>query len=673
MKTTGHDAVHFHKKQHSTHRSILILLLFIFFAVPCHASAAHDQQEESQFDAMFRQGLNETSAIATKSRLNIDDVPAFITILHQDTLLKLGIDDVYEALCLVPGVEPFMEATGARQLIFRGVKEKGKVKLLIDGMDVNNTFRGSIYYYYDFPIELVERIEVIRGPGAVLYGSGAMSGVINIITRVSDRLGGSRAFGSAASYDTYRGGMYMNYNAGQFHAGVDGYYKQDNQGVKAGPDIGGNHGRSYEAGNDWSVGAVAESGNVKLTARVKRSKKGTAFGRFYFLPDDSKDALVNTTVLSELQYSGEVMQGLNLTVKGGYSYYREALDSLAIPEEIRGGITYQVRYSEDRLYGDISLVSTLINNHNMEGGIRFENSQEHDDKFRAYTPARSRNNTMPEHVIKPGVSRQIGTFYFNDQFHFSEKLDFSLGLRYDIYSGIDNAINPRFGILYRLNNALNLKAMYSRSFRVPSWIELYINVPRPYEGKPDFSSEKSDTGEIGLLFHNGSSRLGFNIYWTQITDLIQYNASKVKYTQGGRDQFIGGEFTLHHDFSKSTDIDLGLSYVYGTDQDNRRLPDVASWLGNVVFMHSFDSGITSATRLRFVSSRPRAQNDPRDDLSGYVVLDETLSYRFRQACITAGIKNIIDDNVRYPSPPHTYPKDFPRPGRTYIVRLSYDF
>jgi iron complex outermembrane receptor protein len=566
-----------------------------------------------------------------------------------------------------------MESTGAKQLIFRGVKEKGKVKLLIDGMDVNNTFRGSVYYYYNFPIELVDRIEVIRGPGAVLYGSGAMSGVINVITKISDRLHGSRAFGHAASDDTYLGGMFFNHTWENFHIGVDGYYTQDNQGVKAGPDIGGRYGRSDEAGNDWSVGAVAERDNFKLTARIKRSKDGTAFGRLYFLPENNRDSLINTTVMSEIKYSRGIIPGLNITLRGGYSYYREELDSLAIPEEIRGGKIFNVEYSEDRLYGDISLASSLLRNHSIEGGIKFENNQEHEDKFHASTAVSPRRSTMPDNVIKPDVSRQIGSFYFNDQFHFSPQIDFSFGIRYDIYSDIDNAVNPRFGIIYRWNPALNFKAMYSRSFRVPSWIELYLNIPRPYEGKPDFSPEKSDTVEIGTLFQTENSRLGLNLYWTQIRDIILYDYEQIKYTQRGRDQFLGGELTWHYDFSINTDIDLGLSYVYGTNSDNRKLPDVASWLGNLIFMHSFDSGITSATHLRFASSCPREPNDTRDDLSGYIVVDETLSYRFRQACLLAGVKNVFDDNVRYPAPPNTFPKDFPRAGRTFIVQLSYDF
>jgi len=652
-------------------RLLLLLLINMFTVIPVYAS--EDQGEEAAFGQMFQQGLVETSIIATQTHLNVDDLPAFVSILRQDELVKLGIEDVYEALCLVPGVEPFMESSGARQLIFRGVKEKGKVKFLLDGIDISNTFRGSIYYYYDFPIELVERIEVIRGPDAVLFGSGAISGVINIVTKTSDRLAGSKAFGSAASYHTYKGGMFYNYNHGEFHAGIDGYYTQDNEKIKAGPDITGRYGRSNEAGNDWSVGAVIENNHLRLTTRIKRSSTGTAFGRLYFLPDSDDDSLINTTVLSELQYSAQILPDLTITMKGGYTYYRENLESLIMPEDINQGRIFYVRYSEDRLYSDVSLATSLFAHHTLEGGIRFEHNQAHDDQLHAYSPMAPRILLMPEHVIKPRVSRQIGTFYINDQYHFNERIDLSLGLRYDIYSDTDNTLNPRIGIIYRWRPWLRFKAMYSKSYRVPSWIELYLNIPYPLERKHDFSPETSNTAELGMILNTGNSRMGFNIYWTQINDLIRYYPDQIEYSQKGRDQFIGGELSWDYNLFRNTDINLVLSYVYGTDQDNNKLPDIASWLGNLVFSHTFDTGITSSTHLRFASARPRAAGDSRDDLCGYVLVDEMINYRYRQASITAGIKNIFDENVRYPAPADTYPKDFPRPGRTYTVKISYDF
>ena len=139
--------------------------------------------ENLKLEEDFLSSLDEVSEIATKTKLNIDDTPSFVSVLRSEKLKKLGIENVFQALSLVPGVQLKRETSGVPVVVFRGVTQKGEVKLMVDGVTINNSYRGSIYHYLDFPIEMVERIEVIRGAGSVLYGSGAISGVVNIITK----------------------------------------------------------------------------------------------------------------------------------------------------------------------------------------------------------------------------------------------------------------------------------------------------------------------------------------------------------------------------------------------------------------------------------------------------------------------------------------------------------
>ena len=102
-------------------------------------SLADSTQDTGPFSDIFQTGLRETNAIATKTKLNVDELPAFVTILYQEDLLRNGINTVFDALSLVPGVELFTEASGIHQVIFRGIKEKGKVKLMLHGIDISNT------------------------------------------------------------------------------------------------------------------------------------------------------------------------------------------------------------------------------------------------------------------------------------------------------------------------------------------------------------------------------------------------------------------------------------------------------------------------------------------------------------------------------------------------------
>ncbi|MEJ2372282.1 MAG: TonB-dependent receptor plug domain-containing protein, partial [Sulfurimonas sp.] len=131
--------------------------------------------------------LKDASKIATRSNLNINKTPAVVTVLYSDELKKLGVVNLYEALGYVPGIELSMGDGGAKQIIMRGNKGslRDKLKLMIDGVSVNNKLSGSNYMYLDLPIDIIEKIEIIRGPASALYGSFAHIGVINVITKSS--------------------------------------------------------------------------------------------------------------------------------------------------------------------------------------------------------------------------------------------------------------------------------------------------------------------------------------------------------------------------------------------------------------------------------------------------------------------------------------------------------
>ncbi len=134
--------------------------------------------------------LDEQTELATKTGLNADYVPGMVTVLSGDELLIRGARTVWEALSLVPGISLGMEFTGERQVLARGVGHgyvSGNIKFLLDNVSMNSTLLATANPVLNIPIEQVERIEVIRGPGSSVYGEFAYAGVVNVITRRGDR------------------------------------------------------------------------------------------------------------------------------------------------------------------------------------------------------------------------------------------------------------------------------------------------------------------------------------------------------------------------------------------------------------------------------------------------------------------------------------------------------
>ena len=170
---------------------------------------AEDQEELLELLSV----LEEETEVATKTKMNADYVPGIVTVLHGDDMEVLGVRTVWEALGFVPGVEIKINTLGRPMVVVRGIsgtRHTGHVKLMVDSVGANPSFRGANDALLMIPIEQVERIEVIRGSGSSLYGEFSYTGVVNIITRKE----GTRLYGSAAKFDTYgAGGLYSHANA----------------------------------------------------------------------------------------------------------------------------------------------------------------------------------------------------------------------------------------------------------------------------------------------------------------------------------------------------------------------------------------------------------------------------------------------------------------------------
>ena len=130
--------------------------------------------------------------------------PAAVYVLTQDEIRRSGATNIPEALRLVPGVEvsridSYKWAIGIRGFATR--LSKG-VLVLIDGRSVYTPLFAGVYWEaQDVPLQDVERVEVIRGPGATIWGSNALNGVINIVTRSAKQTQGFRATVLAGNVD----------------------------------------------------------------------------------------------------------------------------------------------------------------------------------------------------------------------------------------------------------------------------------------------------------------------------------------------------------------------------------------------------------------------------------------------------------------------------------------
>ena len=637
--------------------------------ISCIAMSLLLSATEIDFETDFLNSLDEVSEIATKSKLNIDDAPAFVTVLQQQKLLNLGANTIYEALAYVPGVQLSMESSGVPIVIFRGITQKGEVKLMIDGVTINNAYRGSIYYYLDFPVELVERIEVIRGPGSVLYGSNAISGVINVITKSRSDDDSNSVFISAGSFNTYRAGGHVVHNLENLHLSLDAYYQSGDKHIYGGPDKAGKYTKSDQSMQDYSIGLHLKSESFELTSRLKNSTIGAAFGvGNYFESQNDLDGNQNQSFFAKLKYTTLLNSNNKLEAALTYNQYSQQIETRFAPLSEDVDVLYFSDYQEKSQHIDLNLHNSTFTDHDIIIGAEYQNY----DATKTSLNIQNHPALNPDNLIKPDVSRQIVSLFANDQFNLSPKNDIVAGIRYDNYSDYGGSFSPRLALVHRYSDNIRFKAMYSRAFRAPSWIELYAEIPGVSKGNVGLDAETSDTIEVGMIYQNGSNNtLRFNTFVSQIDNMIYKEG--VNYVQNSSNELFGAELEWQYVLSSATSMDLIGSYINVEDKDGDSTPNYANILTSATLSHLFAFNIQSYSSLHYTSSVNRTQTDTRNNMDATLTFDQTFSYSADSLTFMATVKNLFDEELFYAALPNTYINDYPAAGRTVTLKILWSF
>lgn len=189
-------------------RAVMVCCVVLLFLGVTYAQGPNDSQQENPVKKLTLEELaNVEVTTASKEPEQVWNTPAAIYVLTSEDIRRSGVTNIPDALRLVPGVEVSRNGSIGYSVGIRGfetVFSKGLL-VMIDGRSLYTTLFGGVYWDLpDYPLEDIDRIEVIRGPGGTIWGANAVNGVINIITKSSKDTQGLLISAGSGNVDQWR-------------------------------------------------------------------------------------------------------------------------------------------------------------------------------------------------------------------------------------------------------------------------------------------------------------------------------------------------------------------------------------------------------------------------------------------------------------------------------------
>jgi len=688
-----------HKISHNSNRFSFILILLISLT---NLSAQTDKLLES-----ISSEMEHFNKVATLTKQNEHYQPYIISVFQGKELEKLGVANLKEALLLVPGADISTDNVNTQTPIFRGSNPLayGQSKLFIDGISVNNLFFDAYSEYLSFPIEMIKRIEVVRGPGSKTDGFNAYAGSINVITYAEDfkdSASNDKLVFKYGSYDYRMGGFFKTYKTEDLKLFVDFFYQEDDKKISSGPDglsqgiFGANNIALSKSGDaplwlrEYSLGVNLEYKDFSLKARMLEHTQGSAYGINLALPQES-DRVKLPSYYLDLGYNKEV-GSYEVNINAGVKYDTFDSKSKLLPDDLNisniifeDGI-YGEHYAAQRtLYQSSYLKYSGINKHTITSGYRLIKEETIDMTSKLSNRATGDvalvdyTYTLP--FFDKDAKRDTLIFSMQDEFQFNDDISFIYGFNYEQTSYKDAGLEPRVSMVYQLDTENIFKTIYSRSHRNASWQEMFTMNNRARVGSTDLKPEIVDAFEAAYIKKfSTDSYLQTNLFYLLNKDQIYNSSINPEYRNAVDTDIYGFEVEYKGNISSADQLYLNYSYVDGKSytQDvgsSDSLPNVAHHLAKGYYIYNLDGDLSLSGVVKYVGSKDRVLGDTREKVKAYSSVDSSLHYKDPKYKYSAtfSIKNIFNTNITYPSAPNTYIQDYAQERRTFLVTLKKEF
>ncbi len=510
----------------------LTFALFLFFSALCLLPGCGNaaNANNSFGELILFQSIPEVIS-ASRHTVSVVESPATSTVLTREDIAHSGAQTVAELLRFMSGITMFSAHSSDMNIGIRGVngQQANNILVLVDGRPIYSPVRNTNQcLVIPETVEDIERVEVIRGPGSVLYGSHAFAGVINIVTRRPEDINGVDFSASMGTYDTHIYSLTGGFQNGPLSYKIISGWEQ------AGSwDDHDNHTRDLFK----FAGQVTYSPDFK---NILDLSWGATNGQLETFP-------------KALKYSFD-QEGFEGFVRGRYSRNLFFADVWWRRHDTSGEwfgkkITWQ--------FDNINLLT--------QNGYNWKAHQ-------LIYGAEIRLSKIKVTSYDDDHKQFLYSLFFEDRWRLSKDLDFFVGCRYDHHPLAGGAFSPRLSLVKLLGPNQSIRLTAAQAFKNPSYLQNYLAVQTPFFnqfGNKNLDQEKIRSYEIAYQLWNpqGISFLGA-FFYNKYLDVIDMKFEQSEDVWGLRTQnsYDGKQYGVELDVSYRPSLTwlfrLNYSYIW---------------------------------------------------------------------------------------------------------------
>lgn len=669
-------------------KALFFSIVFLLSAVAASAGDLTENLPSNLMELSIEQLMDiEVPTIygASKYEQKVVDAPSSVSIITASEIKKYGYRTLADILRSVRG----LYVTYDRNYNFLGIRGfnrpgdyNSRVLLLLDGHRLNDNVYDTAALGTEFPldIDLIDRIEIIRGPSSSLYGTSAFFGVINVISREGKDMKGVEVAASGGSQDTYSGRLsYGNKHPSGLEMLVSGSrYTSEGARQLYYPEFDApatNNGIAAHADDDksYSIFSKFSFKDLTLTGAYSSREKGIPTGSFGTVFNDPRNRTTDAHGYIDLKYIRKLENKTELTARIYYDNYK-----------YRGDYIYSrtnpgdppVLNKDDGFGewagGELLFTRRFLEKHLFTAGV--------EGRYNVHQDQRNYDESPFINYLDDTRNSKNYALYMQDEYHIIPSLIANIGARYDHYESFGGTVNPRLALIYKLFEKSIFKLLYGEAFRAPNVYESFYSdggiISKP---NPDLNPEKIRTYELVYEQYLGEHfRTSLSGFLYRISNLITQQIDPadglIVYKNVENIEAKGGEVEIEGKWANG--LQGRISYVLQEVKDQ----DSGSLLTNSprhlaklnlsfpVVMKKLFAG----AELQYTGSRKTLAGQSAGD---FITANLTLFSQnlMKGMEVSASVFNLFDGSYGDPGAEEHLQDIIKQDGRTFRIKLMYRF